>query len=152
MSCYGIVQGGQLLSSGPVTWYNRNHILYPGLTLAMSALADHIDRFSSTVRSIRTTASALSDPASNSQGPFTRSVLKTPLGDLIREIDSSELGLFTLVIPSHQEKPKDEITRVEFHGATPLRRPAAARRDDAMRIKEFEPEVYAQAALKYLDR
>jgi len=118
----------------------------------MSALADHIDRFSSTVKSIRTTASILSDPSSDSQGPFTRAVLKTPLGDLIREIDSSELGLFTLVTPTHQDKPKDEIMRVEFLGATPLRRPAAARRDDAMRVKELEPEVYAQAALKYLDR
>src|ERR1700683_1941970 len=118
----------------------------------MSALAGHIDRFSSTVKSIRTTLSTLSDPSLNSQGPFTRAVLNTPLGDQIREIDSSELGLFTLVAPSHQDKPKDEITRVEFPGATPLRPPAAARRDDAMRIKELEPEVYAQAALKYLDR
>jgi hypothetical protein len=118
----------------------------------MSALADHIDRFSSTVKLIRTTALALSDPTSNSHGPFTRAVLKTPLGDLIREVDSSELGLFTLVTPTHQDKPKDAIKRVEFLGATPLRRPAVARRDDAMRIKEFEPEVYAQAALKYLDR
>jgi hypothetical protein len=126
--------------------------LYQHYTLTMSALADHIDRFSSTVKSIRTTTSLLSDSPSDSQGPFTRAVLKTPLGNLIREIDSSELGLFTLVTPTHQDKPKDEITRVEFHGATPLRRPAAARRDDAMRIKELEPEVYAQAALKYLDR
>src|SRR5882762_1856233 len=118
----------------------------------MSALADHIDRFSSTVKSIRTTVSALSDPSSNSRGPFTHAVIKTPLGDQIREIDPSELGLFTLVTPSHQDKVKDEITRVEFPGATPLRRPAASRRDDAMRIKELEPEVYAQAALKYLDR
>lgn len=118
----------------------------------MSALADHIDRFSSTVKSIRTTASTLSNPSLNSQGPFTRAVLKTPLGDLIREIDPSELGLFTLVPPSHQDKVKDEITRVEFPGATPLRRPVTARRDDAMKIKELEPEVYAQAALKYLDR
>lgn len=119
----------------------------------MSSLADCIDRLTSTVKSIRTTAAAISDPSSNPEGPFTRAVLHTPLGDLIREVDSSELGLFNLVAPSlNQEKPKDEITRVEFPGATPLRRPPAARRDDAMRIKELEPEVYAQAALKYLDR
>lgn len=121
----------------------------------MSSLADHIDRLSSTVKSIRSAAAAISDPNLTSEGPFTRAVLHTNLGDLIRDIDSSELGLFTLVNPttaSHQDKAKDEITRVEFPGATPLRRPPAARRDDAMRIKELEPEVYAQAALKYLDR
>lgn len=121
----------------------------------MSNLADLIDRLSSTVKSIRSTAAAISDPNADSEGPFTRAVLHTPLGDLIRDVDSSELGLFTLVTPAaapHQEKAKDEITRVEFPGATPLKRPAAARRDDAMRIKELEPEVYAQAALKYLDR
>lgn len=119
----------------------------------MSALADYIDRLASTVKSIRTTAAAISDPSSPTEGPFTRAVLHTHIGDLIREVDSSELGLFTLVPPSvNQDKLKDEVTRVEFPGATPLRRPPAARRDDAMRIKEFEPEVYAQAALKYLDR
>lgn len=119
----------------------------------MSGLADHIDRFAQTVKSIRTTVTILSEPSTITRGSFTRAVLTTPLGDLIRDVDHSELGLFTLVEPTqHQEKQKEEISRVEFHGATPLRRPAAARRDDAMRIKELEPEVYAQAALKYLDR
>ncbi|KZP34297.1 hypothetical protein FIBSPDRAFT_1035367 [Athelia psychrophila] len=116
----------------------------------MSALADHIDRFSQTVKSLKTTVTALSEP---SPAPFTRAVLSTPLGDLIRDVDHSELGLFTLVEAPHEKaRVHEEIARVEFHGATPLRRPAAARRDDAMRIKELEPEVYANAALKYLDR
>ena len=121
----------------------------------MSNLADLIDRLSSTVKLIRSTADAISNPDADSEGPFTRAVLHTSLGDLIREVDSSELGLFTLVAPtatSHQEKLKDEITRVAFPGATPLKRSAVARRDDAMRVKELEPEIYAQAALKYLDR
>lgn len=121
----------------------------------MSNLADLIDRLSSTMKSIRSTAAEISNPYVDSEGPFIRAVLHTSLGDLIREVDPSELGLFTLVAPTavpHQEKLKDEIARVEFPGATPLKRSAAARRDDAMRIKELEPEVYAQAALKYLDR
>lgn len=120
---------------------------------AMSALADHIDRFSQTVKSLRTTIAVLSEPSTSTRSPFTRAALSTPLGDLIRDVDHSELGLFTLVEPLHEKaRVQEEVARVEFHGATPLKRPAAARRDDAMKIKELEPEVYANAALKYLDR
>ena len=79
------------------------------------------------------------------------------------KIDPTELGLFTLVqptqsAPAHTQEDapsatKTEITRVEFPGATPLRRPPARRaRDDPARPREHEPEVYAQAALKYLER
>ncbi|EEB87046.1 hypothetical protein MPER_15784, partial [Moniliophthora perniciosa FA553] len=44
-----------------------------------------------------------------------------------------------------------EITRVEFHGATPLRKPQT-RREEAHKTKEALPEVYAHAALKCIDR
>ena len=102
---------------------------------------------------------------STSAGPFTRAVLETPLGDLIRDIDPSELGLFTLVQPSQhagayvpQEEggasgSKTEIARVALPIATPLRRPPAMRkREGGQKPGEHEPEVYAHAALKFLDR
>ena len=97
-----------------------------------------------------------------------RAVLATPLGDLARDVDPSELGLFTVMPqpgtgasttvasmeitadePSASATHKTEVTRVEFLGATPLRRPPPGQR--ALE-KEKEPEVYAEAALKYLDR
>lgn len=45
-----------------------------------------------------------------------------------------------------------ELTRIDVVSATPLRKQPASRRDDVKRPKEFEPEVYAEAALKYLNR
>ncbi|KAG1870399.1 hypothetical protein C8R48DRAFT_746809 [Suillus tomentosus] len=88
-------------------------------------------------------------------GLFTTAILNTALGDLIRDIDSSELGLFTLVHPpSHvptESEARGVISRVEFSGATPLKKPPS-RRQEMTKPREYEPEVYAQAALKYLDR
>ncbi|KAI0063690.1 hypothetical protein BV25DRAFT_1990653 [Artomyces pyxidatus] len=127
----------------------------------MPSLSDHIDRLTQTARSIRTSASATS-AFPNSGGPFTQAVLTTPLGDLIREVDPSELGLFTLVSPTPPNAPAREtappsqpaeIARIEVASATPLRKHPAARREDTLfRPKEPEPEVYAEAAMKYLDR
>ncbi|KAG6862285.1 hypothetical protein C0995_015982 [Termitomyces sp. Mi166 len=106
----------------------------------MASLSDQIDRLSRNTRAIRaTTARATAaDP-----GPFTRAVLSIPLGDLIRDVDPSELGLFSL--------PESEITRAEFTGATPLKR-VPSRRDDVPKHKDIEPEIYAHAALKCIDR
>lgn len=132
----------------------------------MSTLADQIDRLSRHTKSIYLTASQTALPQSRNQGvagPFTRAVLHTPLGDLIRDIDPSELGLFNLVNPPNvgrvNQQHRDsgtaslpEITRVEFHGATPLRKQVTSRKEEAHKPKEIEPEVYAQAALKYIDR
>ncbi|KAF8552533.1 hypothetical protein OG21DRAFT_114974 [Imleria badia] len=120
-------------------------------------LSDRIDHLAATAKAIRASATAvLENPTAV---PFTRAVLDTALGDLIRDIDASELGLFTLVPAPDAEVRKQpdngprrgEISRVAFHGATPLRK-QPARRDDMLRPKEYEPEVYAHAALKYLDR
>jgi hypothetical protein len=47
---------------------------------------------------------------------------------------------------------KDAEERIDVVSATPLRKQPASRRDDIKRPKEFEPEVYAEAALKYLNR
>ncbi|RDB24854.1 hypothetical protein Hypma_008095 [Hypsizygus marmoreus] len=120
----------------------------------MASLSDQIDRLSRNTRAIRSTVANTArvlDDTLVVAGPFTRAVLNTPLGDLIRDIDPSELGLFTL-----QSKPQDtaashEVTRAEFSGATPLRKPPP-RRDDASKSKEIEPETYAEAALKCIDR
>lgn len=124
----------------------------------MSSLSDRIDHLAATAKAIRATAAAIV-PSEGSAIPFTRAVLDTALGDLIRDIDASELGLFTLVPAPDADVRKQqdngarrgEISRVEFPGATPLRK-QPARRGDTFRPKEYEPEVYAHAALKYLDR
>lgn len=130
-------------------------------TITMPSLSDFTDILAQHARAIRSTAAATAKyPPHTSSGPFTSAVLQTPLGDLIRDADSSELGLFTLVSPhSHpgsgpHPDPKSthpDIARAEFLGATPLRKPAP-RRDEPLKAKDPDPEVYAQAALKYLDR
>lgn len=138
----------------------------------MSTLTDHVDRLAHLANAIRANASAAGRQedrgpfasGSSSAGPFTRAVLQTPLGDLIRDIDPSELGLFTVVQPSQHvgsyvvqdngaSGPNTEITRIALPIATPLRRPPATRkREDGQKPGEHEPEVYAHAALKFLDR
>lgn len=131
----------------------------------MASLLDQIDRFSYTAQTIKTAAQNV---AATAASPYVRAILTTPLGDLARDVDSSELGLFTLVpqagaaataLTANSDISGDEsgisaahksaVTRVEFLGATPLRRPPPGSR--ALE-KEKEPEVYAEAARKYLDR
>lgn len=137
----------------------------------MSTLADHADRLARLADAIRTNAAAAGRQedernvaSGSSAGPFTRAVLHTPLGDLIRDIDPSELGLFTVVQPSshgahhvaQEEAPaaqKAEIARVTLPIATPLRRPPAMhKKQGGQKPGEHDPEVYAHAALKFLDR
>ena len=127
--------------------------------MSSTALPDHVDRLSLLAKSIRANASAISP---NTSGPFTEAVLRTPLGDLIRDIDPAEMGLFTLVaLPQPVVSENDtalpgegELVRVEFHGATPLKKPPAPKpgRPEGHRTGEHEPEVYARAAVKYLNR
>ncbi|GJE96700.1 hypothetical protein PsYK624_129050 [Phanerochaete sordida] len=137
----------------------------------MSTLSDHVDRLAHIANAIRADAAAAGRQETGSKlasgssaGPFTRAVLQTPLGDLIRDIDASELGLFTLVQPTQHGAayvaqddapagPKAEITRVALPIATPLRRPPANyKREQGQKPGEHEPEVYAHASLKFLDR
>ncbi|KAJ7622831.1 hypothetical protein DFH06DRAFT_1059710 [Mycena polygramma] len=82
----------------------------------------HLDRLAANTHAIRAAASCSLPPS-----PFAHAVLDTPLGDLIRDIDPAELGLFT-----------PQLARVEFHGPAPR--------------KKQDPEVYAQAAFTYIDR
>ncbi|KAH9058815.1 hypothetical protein EDB87DRAFT_1625503 [Lactarius vividus] len=122
----------------------------------MPSITDHINRLNQTTRDIKSAANAINK--SSHAGPFSRSVLSTPLGDLIRDIDPSELGLFTLLPPPqptapHQNAQVPGIARVEVVSATPLRKyPAAQRRDVFTEPKKPPPEVFAEAALKYIDR
>ncbi|KAF8270254.1 hypothetical protein EI94DRAFT_1723164 [Lactarius quietus] len=115
----------------------------------MPSVTDLIHRLNQTTKGIK---------SAQHSGPFSRSVLSTPLGDLIRDIDPSELGLFNLLPPpppaaSHHNLQVPEITRVEVVSATPLRKqPAAHRRDVFAEPKKPPPEVFAEAALKYIDR
>ena len=122
----------------------------------MPTLIEHIERFASTAKEIQSSSSRIP----TARGPFARAILEVGLGDLARDVDPSEIGLFTLVpaVPSNtrgHEKDalnagKDEIRRVEFHGATPLRKPPGDKGLHALAVKD--PEIYAEAALKYIDR
>jgi hypothetical protein len=105
-------------------------------------LSDQIDRLSHRTRAIRATAHQTAH--ADAPSPFTHAVLAAEIGHLIRDVDSTELGLFTLK-PGHE----GHLKRVEFVGATPLRK-TAARRDD--KAPEIAPEVHAQSALKLLHR
>jgi hypothetical protein len=133
---------------------HKSFLTFLTRTNTMPSVTDHIDRLTSSLRSVKASASAITQHTHS--GPFTRSVLNVPLGDLIRDIDPSELGLFTLVPPSRvntQSAPPKEITRVEVVSATPLRKhPSVQRRNVHVQSKEPEPEVFAEAALKYIDR
>ncbi|KAL0580338.1 hypothetical protein V5O48_001675 [Marasmius crinis-equi] len=112
----------------------------------MSALDDCISRLNASTKSIASITSAITQV---SPGPFTRALLFTELGDLIRDIDPSELGLFSVSNSSPEDvraPSTPEISRVDFHGATPLRKPTL-RKEEQHKSKEVLPEVFARAAL-----
>jgi hypothetical protein len=131
----------------------------------MPSLLDNIDRFSYTAQQIQSTSKTIR--TNTKSGCFSRAVLQLPLGDRARDIDASELGLFTLVsqpaataqpgAADNEDAPPPvvgEIARAEIPAATPLRKPTGGRTANGLREKEKEkpPEVYVEAALKYLDR
>lgn len=118
----------------------------------MSSLLDTLDRFNNASSSIRSLAS--SQPPRTEPGPFTSAILQRTLHDLLREADESEYGVFTLVrdpsdTPQAGVIAQGKIGRREFRGATPLK---AKRVPRAGTNGEEEPEVYIEAAVKYLDR
>ncbi|VDB89248.1 unnamed protein product [Peniophora sp. CBMAI 1063] len=122
------------------------------------SLDAQIDRLSHAARTIRDSSSSLTPLAE--PGPYTHALLHADLGDLIRDIDPSELGLFTLVQPPAAPRPESniaplpEVARIDIVSATPLRKPPAPR-PDAPRggaPGEHEPEVYARAALNFIDK
>ncbi|KAF8160995.1 hypothetical protein B0H34DRAFT_795838 [Crassisporium funariophilum] len=123
----------------------------------MASLSDQIDRLTRNTRAIKITAQQIDAPHNQLPGTFTRAVLNTPLGNLIRDIDPSELGLFSLVdAPSNNAYEKtgsarqeSGVKRTEFSGATPLRKHPSSRREDK---QDIDPEIYAHAALKYVDK
>lgn len=121
----------------------------------MTSLASQIDRFSHNTKAIKaTTATTAISQSTNLSipGPFTSAVLNAHLGDLIRDIDASELGLFSLTNPTpsnlHEQNIQGaDVTRVDIPAPTPLRKPR-----DISKQSDIEPEIYAQAALKYIGR
>lgn len=112
----------------------------------MSSLSLQTDRLTQHSKSIQHAANATARHSSSS-GPFTRALLHTPLGDLMRDADASELGLFYLAPPSGDSvidsNPANTVERVRFSATTPVKK---------NKNQEAQPEVYAQAALKYIDR
>ncbi|KAH9485301.1 hypothetical protein JR316_0002209 [Psilocybe cubensis] len=124
--------------------------------LLMASLSDQIDRLTRNTRLLKETAAQVAPAEAKHAVIFTNAVLNTHLGDLIRDIDPSELGLFRLVqndTSNTYDKDSRSITepqirRTQFVGATPLRK-NPARREERY---EIEPEVYAHAALKYIEQ
>ena len=117
-------------------------------------LPDYIELVSSISKSIRASAS---EPHDTTPGFYTNAVLRTPLADLIREADPSEVGLFTLVPPSSygvgtieegELASTTHVARVDLPNATPLK----PRTGKEIKAQDHEPEVYANAAMKFLDR
>ncbi|KAF5311269.1 hypothetical protein D9758_018759 [Tetrapyrgos nigripes] len=101
----------------------------------MSALSDLSERLLRNSRAIKSSATAIE---SAKQGKFVRAALDTELGNLIRDIEPSELGLFHIerlsTTTTHEKdiqhsSAEVQISRVEFHGATPLRKPATRREE-----------------------
>lgn len=114
------------------------------LTISMS-LAQHIDRVARNARSVAEHAADVA-PAAPAAGPFTRAMLYTDLGDLIRDVDRAELGLFNLSGRPSKDPATTRVTRADFVGATPLRK------QPAPKTKRDDPESYIQAALKCIVR
>jgi hypothetical protein len=121
------------------------------------SLSDYIDLVATTSKSIH---SIVSRPESGQPEFFTNAALRSPLEELIREADPSEVGLFTVLPPPaayHNNAETDspatsnQIARADLPTATPLK-PVSGRTAREARVKDHEPEVYANAALKYIDR
>lgn len=104
------------------------------IVVIMASLSDQIDRLTQSARAIKAT---VANTGNNSTGVFTRAVLDTHLGDLIREVDPIELGLFSLVNSHYGQE--HQLHRIQFSGATPLRNQSK---------QDIDPEIYANAALK----
>lgn len=117
-------------------------------SLTMS-LSYQIERLSNTLRQIKQQAELIiSSPVPKPD--YAALVLHTPLTEVIQDIDTSELGLFILV--SDPKDASQKVSRTEFHGATPLKKQARSKSNVHESEREVEPEVYAKAALRYIDR
>ena len=120
-------------------------------TPTMAALlSDQIDSLNRRTRSIKAVASQIAPtaPSTRSLNPFTQAVLYAEIGDLIRDVEATELGLFTLIKSAGTSDPNErQLRRVDFVGATPLKKVPARREERAV---EVPPEVYTEAALKFL--
>ena len=113
-------------------------------------LSDQIDSLTHRTRSIRAVASqtAPTAPSTRFSNPFTHAVLYAEIGDLIRDVEATELGLFTLIKSAGTNDPHErQLKRIDFVGATPLKKNPARREE---RAAEVPPEVYTEAALKFL--
>ncbi|KZS96233.1 hypothetical protein SISNIDRAFT_547707 [Sistotremastrum niveocremeum HHB9708] len=110
----------------------------------MPSLNDTIDRLSYVATSIRTTSE---QTGTTKPGPFYTALFNPVIQEVIRDLDDSELGLFTLDHANGvvAQDPDPTLSRKRFTAATPLRK-----RPDVTR--ELDGEVYAEAALKYIDR
>lgn len=121
-------------------------VRWSSLVIIMPSLLDTIDRLTYTANSLHAIATSYKV---EDVGPFTQAMLHSSLQDIIREADETEYNLFHFV--RHPDDAsmlgQGKLGRKEYKAATPLRT-----RHVTGKIKEEEPEVYLEAALRYLNR
>lgn len=96
-------------------------------------LFDDLDRFAVSARKLQQAATH----TGTKPGAFTTAVLDRPLLELFRNADESESGLFIRT----DSAAAGNVARKAVTTATPLRRAVK---------QEIPPEVYLEAALKYI--
>ncbi|KIY65920.1 hypothetical protein CYLTODRAFT_491915 [Cylindrobasidium torrendii FP15055 ss-10] len=110
----------------------------------LPSLDDQLDRLQACTDALQAACEKITGAATAPS--FTHAVLYAPIGDVIRDTEDSELALFAVddatAYPTPGASSALTVRRVEFPGATPLRRPPP-RRDQPV-----EPELYLNAALK----
>ena len=112
----------------------------------MPSIADITDRLSYIANDIHTTAQKTGKIR---PGPFVTAFFNRDIQAVIRDIDDYELGLFTIENGvTASQVVEEDIGRKKFTGATPLRK----RPGKQPVTEDYEPEIYAESALKYLDR
>jgi hypothetical protein len=127
--------------------------------MSLLATIDRLSTAASAINKVAKSAAKQSEP-----GPFYRALVTRDIQSVIRDVDETELGLFTLPslqvgstgsteqasskIPELETNTIVNVDRVNVVEATPLReRKRRVRSRDA---EEYDPEVYAEAALRLL--
>lgn len=114
----------------------------------MPTLVDTIDRLAGATSSIRRN---LRDATPYTSGPYSTALFNPDIQSVIRDIDESEIGLFSLdtqPLVVETAVPEVTVSRAKTVEATPLRK----RRVRTREVEEYDPEVYAEAALRYLHK
>ena|ERR1700761_8979407 len=122
------------------------------VTSQFAMLLDTIDRISTSAALIK---KVTQEPEYDGPGAFSRALFNRDTQAVIRDVDDSELGLFTLentsVAPDALAS-EPHVTMAKVTEATPLRKQRVRTRSQSGETPAYDPEVYAEAALRYLHK